>query len=193
MPKITEMLQRRNVPHRLAMTCINFLIDRQITTEDVTDETERGCPQGSSLGPILWLLVMKDWFDMTETLTTDIDLYQAYADDQIILLGGTSLKQLENKWTQTLNTCVSWATQNKLTYNTTKTEIMFSPYNNNTRLIDGTRTLELKEHVIYLELTIDNKLTYIEHIKRTRQKITDIANKLYAITGLNCDTCTSMG
>lgn len=28
---------------------------------EITEEIQRGCPQGSSLGPILWLVIMEDW------------------------------------------------------------------------------------------------------------------------------------
>ncbi|GBM66462.1 hypothetical protein AVEN_265932-1 [Araneus ventricosus] len=46
-----------------------------------------GVPQGSSLGPILWLLVINEVLDLRETENV---LIQAYADDIIIMLRSTA-------------------------------------------------------------------------------------------------------
>lgn len=49
----------------------------------------RGCPQGSALGPVLWIAMTENWFsEMRQAITQNElqeDIFvQAFADDQLI-------------------------------------------------------------------------------------------------------------
>lgn len=61
--KIVDMLRRRSVPGYLVAIIRSFLTDRRIITYGREFKTDSGCPQGSSLGPTLCLLVMETLFD----------------------------------------------------------------------------------------------------------------------------------
>lgn len=188
-PAIIDMLRQKRTPEYLVKLCPDFLTDRKIQTEDIMTNTQRGCPQGSSLGPALWLVLMEDWFDAmdgTEGLTTDLDMVQAFADDQIIILTATSLQKIENKWSAVWKSCENWARKNKLTYNKNKTSVMFIPNNTNTRTprlkLEG-QNIDIGNNLEYLGMTIDSGLLWLDQVKKLRKKTTDIANKLYAIAG----------
>ncbi|KAJ8945283.1 hypothetical protein NQ317_007709 [Molorchus minor] len=89
--------------------------------------------KGSSLGPVLWLLVMETWFTTLNSYREQGIHIQAYADDQLIILSGNSLNEIENHWTNIWNTCKTWTDNNKLKYNIDKTEMMFIPARGETR------------------------------------------------------------
>ncbi|XP_057665654.1 uncharacterized protein LOC130899609 [Diorhabda carinulata] len=186
-PQIVDLLRQKNIPRNIAKLCTDFLGHRHIRTENIETDTQRGCPQGSSLGPALWNLIMEDWFrHLDETGGLDVeDMIQAFADDQIILLTGTSLNVLEQKWNNIWASCAKWAENQKLTYNKDKTETMFIPYKKTRQprlKIDG-HTVQIKDNIEYLGVTIDTGLLFLDHIKKIRQKTSEIASKLIAVTG----------
>lgn len=69
----------------------SFLCDRKYRTSDGIDhDYNKGVPQGSSLGPILWLLVAEEVLRMEYTE----DVYiQAFAD-VVVLIGVTACYRL---------------------------------------------------------------------------------------------------
>ncbi|XP_072400355.1 uncharacterized protein [Diabrotica undecimpunctata] len=130
---------------------------------------------------------MESWFDFieqTET-TTEHDVIQAFADDQIILLTGKSLHTLENKWTKIWTACDKWAKTYKLKYNSDKTEVMFIPHRPTRppRLRINNQIITPSENLKYLGLTFDTGLLWLDHVKMNRQKAADICHKLFIIAG----------
>jgi hypothetical protein len=59
-PALVQLLARSGCPGDLGRAIADFLQDRSVTSEGVTVMTSRSCPQGSCLGPILWLLNMEE-------------------------------------------------------------------------------------------------------------------------------------
>jgi hypothetical protein len=83
-PKRSQLLARSGCPGNLGQAISDFLRDRSVASDGATVKTERGCPQGSCLGPILWLLVMEEWFQEVDRLVAPEDVtveIQAFADD----------------------------------------------------------------------------------------------------------------
>lgn len=128
-PKLRGLLADSGCPGDLGRAIASFLEDRRVTSQGVTVNTERGCPQGSCLGPILWLLIMEDWFRATARIThqeaVEVDV-QAFADDQLIRITGPSVKRIEATWEATWDACRSWAEDHKLEYAPQKTAAIFA-------------------------------------------------------------------
>jgi hypothetical protein len=59
-PGIDGFPARSGCPEDHGRAIADFLQDRSVTSEGVTVRTSRGYPQGSCLGPILWLLIMEE-------------------------------------------------------------------------------------------------------------------------------------
>lgn len=71
-------------------TALDFLKNRKTESGSVTRELNRVCSQGSSLGPVLLLLIMEDRFNGLGSIVKqgkqyEEDIVPTYADDQIIL------------------------------------------------------------------------------------------------------------
>jgi len=81
----------------------------------VSRRVERGCPQGSSLGPTLWLVCMNEWLEGTGREDPRGGVYrQTFADDQVILGAGMSVKEIERKWMDTWEICKEWERRAKM-------------------------------------------------------------------------------
>ena len=79
-----------------------------------------GVPQGSILGPLLFLVFINDLpLALKESAAVDL-----YADDTIFYDFQTSIDQLESKLQLTLNSLKDWCRQNGMVINTEKTKVM---------------------------------------------------------------------
>ena len=136
-----------------------------------------GVPQGSVLGPLLFLLYVNDICSSSKTLK-----FYLFADDTNILLSNKNLKSLEKNMNIELNKVYQWLISNKLTLNFKKSNfVIFRPYQKRLPFIpkicikDPVRNtsvyLECKEYVKYLGVLIDYKLSWKNHIGSVALKI----------------------
>lgn len=86
-------------------------------------EVKLGVPQGSILGPFLFLLYINDIVTIDETVK-----YVIYADDTSIFFSGRSAIDLANRANITLDLIQKWSFQNHLELNVDKTKaLLFHP------------------------------------------------------------------
>ena len=79
---------------------------------------EVGVPQGSILGPLIFLIFIND---LSYSLTSDIE---QYADDTTVSESDSSLQVISDNLTQSCEKISSWMNQNQLKLNPDKTHIM---------------------------------------------------------------------
>lgn len=187
-PRLLTMLKNMKVPSNLGTTISSFLEQRTVTSGNIEKDMERGCPQGSCLGPILWLVLMEDWFQEVALASDrgDGDRVQAFADDQLIILVAPSAKKLERQWKYTWEACQRWALRNKLEYCADKTTCIFV----NATDLRRPPVLRMENTIIrpvfcmkYLGLILDRKFLWVEHAKMVRERVTAIAHRLYLVAG----------
>ena len=132
-----------------------------------------GIPQGSVLRPTLFNIFINDITNSCLSIN-----FNLYADDTIISLTGNNLLDLLKEFNLKLINVSDWLKNNKLIINMEKTfSILFHTkrpqpitYNNHV-LINGKKLPYVKSFK-YLGITIDNTLTWNQHIYNTRLKLT---------------------
>lgn len=137
-----------------------------------------GVPQGSILGPLLFLIYINNIKELN--LTGDTTLY---ADDTCLFYFGKDIQTVTTQAQSDLNILNTWFQHNLLTINVSKTNYMiFKTRNkkitNSIPLYINNEQLKRVETEKYLGLTLDTELTWKPHIKRVRSKISALLSAL---------------
>lgn len=133
-------------------------------------ETTRGVPQGSVLGPFLFLVYIND---LPQCCKLEESLY-LFADDTAILYSAPSFDILQRNIDQSLTELTTWFQQNGLRVNIPKTQtIKFGNYGDNPSQIqlESMENLSISESVKFLGILIDRKLSWSQHIDQLTNKI----------------------
>ena len=132
-----------------------------LTSEYFASDLKCGVPQGSILGPLLFLLYVND---MQQAVSCDLLLY---ADDTCLIFTGRDTKTIENQLNRDFNSLCDWFIDNKLSihFGEEKTKsILFGTKRRlkNLNELDIRRgDIKIKQYtkVTYLGCTIDNNLS----------------------------------
>ena len=130
---------------------------------------EYGVPQGSCLGPLLFLIFINDM-----PLSSLKLIIKLFADDSLLFLNGKSLEEVQNTLNEELPKIEKWFLSNKLTINATKTEYMINgrlQSQNPLDIILNNTYLNRSSSVRYLGVFIDDKLNWKTHVESLEKKI----------------------
>ena len=144
-----------------------------------TLHTTHGVPQGSVLGPKLFILYINDVCNILPTLNCVL-----FADDTSLHSSGKNLNQLILNIEHELEILKTWFDINKLSLNISKTNYMIF---GNRQIpeqiklkINNTEINQVK-HTKFLGITIDHALDWKEHVKNTKAKISKTIAILYKV------------
>lgn len=128
-----------------------------------------GVPQGSILGPALFLLFINDLCNVSNTAN-----FILFADDTNIFQTGSSINELCKSVSEELAKLDTWFKVNRLSLNVNKTNFMI--FTNNAINCDPKVNINGSEiervfNTKFLGVIIDSKLTWIHHIKHIKGKV----------------------
>ena len=139
-----------------------------------------GVPQGTTLGPLLFLIYINDLGRIIEH-----SKIQLFADDTILYSIHKSGKQTNDNLQKDLNQVYLWCRANKISINAGKSNTMTISFNNNRNDPDignlmtlGSQKLEEVASYKYLGTEIDNKLSFKGHLNKTLNRV---GHKLYML------------
>ena len=130
-----------------------------------------GVPQGSVLGPLLFLIYIND-------LCNAISHSQAslFADDTSIIYDDYSLEIIERRLNLDLSSLYNWLCANKISLNVAKTKVLLfrNPHKRityNLNLFIDNKPLKLSDSVKYLRVTLDHFLNWNLNTKNLCSKL----------------------
>ena len=153
---------------------LSYVQDRQYFVsangfKSPTKTVNIGVPQGSILGPLLFLIYINDMKNCSTILH-----FLQYADDSTITFSSNNLKSCLDVIKTECNKVLEWLIANKLIINLNKTFIMV--FTNRKR--QGNISIDINNHAIneiderkFLGIMLDNKLKWQSHIKHISNKI----------------------
>ncbi|MEW8546816.1 MAG: reverse transcriptase family protein [Candidatus Thiodiazotropha sp.] len=157
----------------------NYLSDRkqQVTINNCKSNFQSiscGVPQGSILGPLLFLLFINDLPLYTRKVHTDL-----YADDTTLYDIQDSMEQIENNLQAALNNLHVWCKENGMSLNSSKTKVMLvTSTQKRQRLVSNSLDLKFNNDPLnnisndkILGVFVDNNLAWTDHTKHLAKKI----------------------
>ena len=157
------------------------------TASSSMENVESGVPQGSILGPVLYLIYVNDFTQCINKCHVT-----KYADDTSFLLRKLQNFDFESSAIEILNDVKVWFASHKLLMNEAKTNIVYftnSSHDKNTtiQIVMEHLTLKSTDHTKFLGLHLDKELNWSVHINKLCNKLSSclfalriVKNKLEA-------------
>ena len=147
-----------------------------------------GVPQGSILGPLLFLCFTNDLF---EEFQEDCKII-SYADDTQIIVNAKKIEQLKQKIEKVITTAQKWYKNNSMKNNIGKTEVIV--FNNNQKqnckisiqVIDEGKpvTIESKDSIKILGVILDTNLNWEKQVNAIKKKAFNVTRNIHRINYL---------
>lgn len=159
---------------------ISLKMGREVTLSSDFGEISHGVPQGSVLGPLLFLIYIND---LPKAIDHPIVLF---ADDSTVVLTGDDPLTCKVNINNALESIINWLNLNNLCINLEKTKIMnFYQRNNSMGNISVTynnHIIEETDNTKFLGLSLDNKLTWKSQVDTICNKLNRFSYALYNLS-----------
>jgi len=165
-PDKFDDLLKDNLDPGLLWTLLDFLQDRKfIVRYDSADSEvrslDRGCVQGSVLGPALFSAYCRN---LDETLANAT--VTSYADDTYVILTAQTMDELVEKTTETMRSHFEYLSFLGMVVNKTKTEVMFMKSRSEipTQIMVEGEPLKTQKQLKVLGVLFDYDMSWTSHV-----------------------------
>ena len=193
--KLTTKLERYGIRGNALQLITSYLSNRKqyvnvLDTKSDELPVEFGVPQGSVLGPLLFILYINDICNISTN-----GKFVLFADDTNIFVAAESISKVYEIANRVLKAVCNYMEVNLLHINVKKCCYMyFSPNKrsqndtdadlNNQNLTINSKIISRVSHTKFLGVTIDDKLSWKPHIQLLNKKLRSICGRIYRIK--NC-------
>lgn len=159
----------RGLPLKLIEGFLNHRTQSVFVNGILSDSEEVTCgvPQGSVMGPLLFLCYIND-LPLVSSFSTSL-----FADDACLIMSSSSPSHLQCKVNQELTKISAWLSLNKLCLNYDKTVFLCLTKKRQKPKLEieiDDKLLKEKHHTKYLGIVIDKDLTWEAHISYSANK-----------------------
>ena len=193
-PVLINRLVEAKCPNYLLNWCHDYMSNRKLEYNSksfsTSIEVDKSTPQGGSLSPFLWNIVINPLIKIIENNGVRASVF---ADDVAILVSGHSWDDVATKSNKLLEIVNKWASNNALKFNSEKSEFIQYSWTRSAGLTSdimlGGSKLRKTNKVKYLGVMLTDKLQWKSHLKYVSDKAIRNLFKLSAIVkriwGLN--------
>lgn len=181
-----EILGFRGTVFKLMESYLKNRLQRVTVNKSISSiqSVQFGVPQGTVMGPILFLIYINDLLSY-DTINT----YISYADDTVILINGNTWEELRSKMIITLKKIKFWLDVNLLTLNWEKTKCLPFCVDSRTKpqfngiilhkegcnvgklTCDCENKIDTVEETKYLGIILDTHLRFEKHVQYIAPKL----------------------
>ena len=139
-----------------------------------------GVPQGSILGPQLFILYVNDMCNVSKLLK-----FILFADDTNIFYSHDRLPELVSVLNTELDNMYTWFCVNKLSLNVAKTNyILFGNYRHEQHVALRIKDINIErvEATKFLGVIIDESLSWNNHINSVKSKLAKVSSVIYKVS-----------
>ena len=184
-PFLFSCLRRMECPRSLYLSLLDYCKDRKVKlfeNSKITKHINKGCPQGSILGPEFWDVGLEPLLHLLDNVDF-IKLTVAYADDLLLLIEGSSREQLERRCSLAMEILDNWCSTAKLKIAASKTTYMLlrGSMRRNPIIKIGTDSIRRQKTTRYLGVHIDERCNFASHVEEVRTKAERAMMKLTRI------------
>lgn len=173
-PAIVEQLRASNVDAEVARLILSYLSERSIKLkyagQVVCRDTNKGCIQGSTCGPILWNIQLEPVLEQAQYGGVRV---QAFADDILLIAAAADGVELEGMVNRALAVITQWGESLKLRFAPEKTQALLITKKlryHSPRLVMVGVPIAFGSSLRILGLNIDSILNFRRHLELVTNK-----------------------
>ena len=148
-------------------------------SDSSTQAMKYGVPQGSILGPLLFIIYINDMPSIAQYAK-----FVLYADDANIIITANTTEEIQTRVQKLIENLTKWVNYNGLALNLKKTQYMIfsrSKVELPTPLLILGKLIERKQEARFLGVIVDESLNWTKHIKTIQSKMARYIGIMYKL------------